>query len=515
LEDRLILYARYLIVGCGLWLFVANLGAAWAVERSFRVTANLPVEANGRLVVFLISETSAKLKNRQPVDGPFWDDPQPLFGIDATSSANYWIVNDESDCFPVKPSQIPLGRYRAQARMDLQRLNSDWRREPLNLWSEVVEFETTTSNVPQVIDLVLSNRVQVETPNQVEGVEWFAVRSELLSRFRGYEVFLRAGVVLPSNYDATKRYPAIYEVPGFGGDHTSAARGRRRAATGDANELANAAFRIVLDPEGPNGHSLFVDSANNGPCGESLTKELIPAIEAKYPLIASSTARVLKGHSSGGWSSLWLALQYPAVFGATWSSAPDPVDFRRFQKIDIYNQPNFYRAIGGDDLPSLRSRGKVQMTVRQESRGEDVLGPDNCSGQQWDSWFAAFGPKNALGNPAALFDPLTGTIDPSVVEHYCGFDICCRLRNDPGTYLPLFRNHVRLVCGTEDSFYLNEAVALLDAEVNSQGRQPSDPGYIKLVPGDHGSVMSSEAMKAIPFEMLVHFRAHGHIPPKK
>ncbi len=38
------------------------------------------------------------------------------------------------------------------------------------------------------------------------------------------------------------------------------------------------------------------------------------------------------GHSSGGWSSLWLQIEHPEVFGGVWSLAPDPVDFRDFVK---------------------------------------------------------------------------------------------------------------------------------------------------------------------------------------
>ncbi len=481
-------------------------------SRTFKVTSTGNKEASGRLIVFLISESSSKLKSAKPVDGPFWDDPQPIFGTDAILAPGQSItLDDRSDCFPICPSQLPPGLYRAQARLDTTRANSSWKREPTNRSSEVVRFEVKETAESQVVELVLNQVVGEKPLKQVDGVEWFEVRSDLLSKFRGLEVMLRAGVVFPKNYNASKKYPAIFEVPGFGGDHSEAASRGAPSRNADSIALSQASFRIVLDPEGPNGHTLFVDSANNGPCGQALTQELITSLEAKYPMIGQSTARVLKGHSSGGWSTLWLATQYPNTFGATWSSAPDPVDFRRFQKVNIYDQPNFYLDADGKDLPSLRSKDQVQMTIRQESRGEDVLGPDNTSAQQWDSWFAAFGPRNAAGNPMALFDPETGTIDRQVAESYRPFDLREMVRKSPETYLPIFRNNIRLICGTEDSFYLNEAVALLDSELQQLGRQPSDKGYVKLVPGDHGSVFASEAMRAIPKEILDHFKAYGHV----
>ena len=492
--------------------------AARAESTAFRVTlgADVPAEpASGRLLVFVVREGSKVPASAEPVDGPFWDDPQPLFGLDATFTPNTAVrVDDTADAFPQPPGALAPGRYRAQARLDRVHANSDWRREPGNLWSDPVAFEVGAEAGERLVDLVLDHVVEPRPLPTVEGVEWFEVKSELLSRFRGEDVFLHAGVVLPQDYDPARRYPAQYEVPGFGGDHRGAAgRPRRRPETGASAELAGASFRIVLDPEGPNGHTLFADSANNGPCGEALVRELVPALERRYPLIAEPSARVLRGHSSGGWSTLWLALTYPDVFGATWSSAPDPVDFRRLQKVDIYGGVNFYAGADGADLPSLRSDGSVTMTIRQEARGEDILGPDNTSAQQWDSWFAVFGPRNGRGHPTALFDPATGAIDPEVAATYRGHDIGGLLRGDPERYLPIFHRNVRLICGSDDSFYLNEAVERLAAELARHPQSEGDAGYVKLVPGDHGSVFASEAMRAIPAEQLAHFRQAGYVPP--
>jgi pimeloyl-ACP methyl ester carboxylesterase len=490
---------------------------AQASEIQFRVTSDQPQPGKGRLIVFLIHEGSKALKNQSPINGPFWNDSQPLFAIDADlKNSQSVVVDDRADYFPVPPSKLAPGSYRVQARFDRARLNSNWRREPGNLWSDVTIFTVKTNDPKdasgqlQVVELVLKNETVVDPKKPTEGVEWFEVKSDRLSKYRGSEVMLRAGVVLPTNYDPTRTYPALYEVPGFGGDHSSAASARRRSGEGARAELASTAFRIVLDPEGPNGHSLFADSANNGPCGQALVEELVPALEAKYPLISKASARLLQGHSSGGWSTLWLALQYPETFGASWPSAPDPVDFRRFQKVDIYSQANFYVDEKGNEMPSLRRGDKVTMSIRQEARGEDILGPDNTSAQQWDSWFAAFGPRNTASNPAALFDPISGAMDRSVAEQYRKFDIGHLLRTDPKRYLPIFRNNIRLICGTEDSFYLNEAVALLKAELTKLGVESTDVGYVKLVPGDHGSVMAHESARAAPSEMLEHLKKSGH-----
>src|SRR5262249_35921870 len=157
---------------------------------------------------------------------------------------------------------------------------------------------------------------------------------------------------------------------------------------------------------------------------------------------------------------LWLALNYPETFGATWSTSPDPVDFHKFQLPDIYGEPNMYGkvreagpAAAGvtlaaiDPYPSYRVAGAPKMTIAQENLMQEDLAPDNTSGTQWDSWQAVFGPRNSRGNPAALYDSKVGFIDKSVAEQYRKYDIAGLLRRQPERFLPIFRDNVRVVVG--------------------------------------------------------------------
>ncbi len=476
--------------------------------------------ATGRLVVYLIREGARIGPRENPADGPFWHDPQPMYGIDVAGLAPgaAAVVDEKATAFPEALDRLAPGTYRAQAVLDLHRDDSDWGREPGNLYSDPITFKVEPNSVGQNIVVRLSHAVEPERLREVPGVELFELRSELLSAFHGREVKLRAGVIRPVNQVAHRRYPAVYEVPGFGGNHAEAFDPygvyRARLPAGSAwIALRERAFWIVLDPESGHGHTLLADSANNGPRARALVEELIPALEARYGLAAAPEARLLRGHSSGGWATLWLAITHPETFGACWSSAPDPVDFRRFQLPDIYGQPSLYvgpAAPGAPDaeLPSLRQAGQSVLTIRQENLIEEVLGPDNTSGQQWDSWMAVWGPRNERGNPAPLYDPVTGAIDPALAERYRPYDIAERLRADSASVGLIFHQRIRLLVGGEDSFYLNEAVALLKPEVEKlsflqypEGRH----GYIKIIPGrDHGTVLTTPEALAIPAEMLEH-----------
>ncbi len=484
--------------------------------------------ATGRLVVYLIKDGAA-VGGADPADAPFFDDPQPMFGMDVKDLAPgaAAAIDGNATSFPAPWSALPAGRYRAQAVLDVHRDNSSWRREPGNLYSAVVPFEVTAKDTPPPLAIKLTTVVEPRKTPDVPGVEVFEVRSALLSDFHGRDVSLRAGVMRPGGFDPTQRYAAVYEVPGFGGDYTGAFQRfhpyRARLPEGSPwLPLRQNAFWIVLDPESPNGHTLFADSANNGPWGRALTEELIPALERKYPLIADPKARLLRGHSSGGWSTIWLAITYPETFGACWSSSPDPVDFRRMQLCDIYGS-NVYTHQNGpgaqEDIPSYRSEGKARMSVRQENLMEEVIGPDNTSGQQWDSWFAVFGPRNDRGNPAALFDPVIGVIDKGVAEQYRKYDITDLMKREPGKYALLFQERIRLVVGTEDNYYLNEAVALLQDEVdNTQFLHLPEGGHGKvlIVPGrDHGTIFGTPEIQNIPAEMVEHLRRAGLMSDKR
>ena len=90
--------------------------------------------------------------------------------------------------------------------------------------------------------------------------------------------------------------------------------------------------------------SYAVNSANNGPYGDAIMKELIPYIENHYRIIQQPYARVLTGGSTGGWESMALQLHHPDFFGGTWTLYPDPLDFRHFQLMDLTKDTNAFYA---------------------------------------------------------------------------------------------------------------------------------------------------------------------------
>ncbi len=477
---------------------------------------------SGRLVVYLLSSESTLYRTNQAANGPFFFDPQPMFGVTLEDhpAGEPVLIGDDATAYPAPPSELEPGYYRVQAVLDRSRTNSDWKREAGNLYSDEFTINVREGTPPSDFLVLVTNRTEPEPwPEDAaeRGVHIVEVTHPGLDGRLGGPTALRAAVVEPIGYDPSKDYPAIYFVPGFGGDHTRALSevgARQRLRMDDPARMLRArAFLVYLDPESGNGHHLFVNSHINGPVGDALADSLIPAIESRFPLIQRPEARIITGHSSGGWASLFAAVTRPDVFGACWSTAPDPVDFRAFQQSDLYEDNSLYFKAGGE-LGSYRSAGAVRMSVRTENLMEEVLGPGNTSGQQWDSWWCAFGVVDDNGAVRPPVDPLTGEIDHEVTALMGErFDINRLVRAEEGPKSALFRRSVRLLMGDQDNYYLERAALLLKetlAEIGERRGEPDPGARVRIIEGaDHSTLLRTPAARSISREMLEHIASIG------
>lgn len=481
---------------------------------------------SGRLIVFFVPDTD-RWAAVDPIDGPFFFRPQPTASIAVVDvkAGGEVVLEPEASIITTHDLDALTGRWRVQAVLDVD-FTARGHLGPGNLVSDVVSVELAPDRRDEVV-LTLRNRVQAEATPTVEGVEWVERRSELLSRHFGRETTLRAGVVLPFGYNdlafPRRIWPTIFVIGGFGANHLGAAADAAMLRAPEARGAIPQAVWIYLDADTPWGHSGFCDSETNGPIGEALVREFIPFLEERFRLISRSDARVVTGHSSGGWTALHLALTYPDTFGHCFASAPDPVDFTAFQRSNLYTDASLHAGRDGAETPSFRSilgpqDDFVHMTVRQERMTEHAIDPNGRSGQQWAAWEAMWSPFDPVRNaPRRIADPESGAIDPVTAEAWSRHDIARRFEQSRETLGPIFRERIRLLCGTRDSFYLNEAVARLKAKVDAwratlpagraskQGR-----GYIELVDGlDHDSMASVAALR-FHREIAVALAEAGH-----
>lgn len=457
---------------------------------AFEVTypAKLRKEAISARVYVFLGTGESKV---EPRIGPDWFRPRPFFARDVKDwkPGETVRIDASADGFPGKLDSLAAGDYAIQAVI---RLNPD---EPKigngegNAYGPVVHAKLEpdkTSSIALEVDRVVPPRSFRET----DRIKLAEVSSPILSAFYHRPIKHRAAVILPTAPPGRK-LPTVYIIPGFGGDHHMAAM----IASGQRMSFGKDLVRVVLDPNCGTGHHVFADSATNGPRGKALVEEFIPYLEKTFPLVADSKARLVNGHSSGGWSSLWLQVTYPDVFGGTWSTSPDPVDFRDFQRIDIYAKgENMFRDREGKPRPIARMGALPAIYYDRFSKMEEVMGP----GGQLGSFEAVFSPLDKEGKPGRLWDRATGAIDSEVARAWEPYDIRLVLERNWDTLGPKLKGKLHVITGGMDTFYLEGAVQLLKDSLAKRG---SD-AVIEIIPGrDHGSILDAKLAQRIDDEM--------------
>ncbi len=465
------------------WLFLAFLligiaaGQSGASARSavqFQVSLQPSLVTNaqdGRLFVILDNTNSPEPRLR--LGDPSDRAPQAFArDVQGFKAGNPMIIGRDAFGFPFDAlSKLPAGDYYVQALLSC---NQDLRRTdaPGNLYSlpRRVRLDQAAS---ATIQIELSRRLPPdELPVDTDQVKFLKVESKLLSRFFGRPIYLRAGILLPRDYgqDASKRYPLWVRIGGLNTRYTAVTGLLREGSSFRRTWLADDTPRFLLlqlDGAGPYGDPYYVNSANNGPYGDGLTRELIPEVERRFHAMAQPAARVLSGTSTGGWVALALQVFNPDYFNGAWSSCPDPVDFRALQLVNLYADSNAYVDHNGKEQPSERNLdGQVVLTMLRETAMENLLGRDNSytfSGEQWGAWNAVFSPQGPDGQPARIWDAQTGKIDPMVAEHWKKYDLRLILERDWKTLGPKLHHKIHIASGEADQYYLNNAVHLLDA----------------------------------------------------
>jgi hypothetical protein len=387
-----------------------------------------------------------------------------------------------------------------------------WNRKPGNLYNKPIKIHFDPSSA-QPIKLTLDQVIPpIEGTDQDPvvmaakdpGAKWLKYmrfKSEKLSAFWGRDVYLGAWILLPDGFDEhpDAHYPlVVYQdhyhagfgpVPFVTSQPDPKTPGARRLANGykffqdwTAGRLPRVILIYVQNANPYYDDSYDVDSANVGPYGSAINQELIPAIEQKYRGIGQGWARATFGGSTGGWEALATQVFYPDFYNGTWAACPDPVDFHAYQDIDLYNDANAFTRKGDfAEIPIAGDRkpdGTVIATAGGEFGFEYVLGTLGRSTEQWNIWQAVFSPAGPDGYPAQIIDPLTGDIDKKVLEYWHDhYDLTAILKRDWPALGPKLEGKLHLTVGDGDTYFLNNAVHLLQKQLESTSNPHSDATF--------------------------------------
>jgi enterochelin esterase-like enzyme len=360
----------------------------------------------------------------------------------------------------------------------------DWKKSPGNLVGAPVNVSFDPKSTTP-IRLVATRAIPpIQAPADTAMVKRIKFQSAILSKWWGQPIYLGATVLLPKDYDThpNVRYPVNYFQ-----DHFSlgAPGGFGRGGDFDRVWMADGTPRFLYvtlqHPSPYYDDSYGVDSENNGPYGEAIVKELIPAVEEKFRAIREPWARMLSGGSTGGWIAVAHQVLYPDFYGGSFASCPDSVDFTYHQIVNIYNDTNAYFIDKGwlkIDRPSeRRPDGNVEVMMKDENWYELVVGDKSRSGGQWDIWEATYSPVGADGYPKRLWNKETGEIDKSVAQQWKKYDMAETLRTYWPALGPKIGGKLHIYIGDMDSYYLNDAVEKLN-EFLSKADDPKFTGEV-------------------------------------
>ena len=508
-----------------------------AAQRRFEIAlapgAN-QAPVTGRLVVIVAKRDQPEPRLTVSPTGP------ALFAIDIEQlrPGQTAVVDDQSLGYPTALSRLPDGEYFVQAVVNVY--EQARRADGHTIWVKLNDGSQETFNVaagniysaPQRIQLSSSGTTRIvidktiprpADPVDTEWVKRVRVQSQKLTRFWGRPIFIQATVLLPRGYAQRTdvRYPVVFT---FGhnipfGFSTDSARTRNigqinpvtgvetgwdfyKAWNGDAFPRFIAVSFEQQTPYFPDSYS--INSANNGPYADALLEEVIPALERQFRMIGKPYARLAEGASTGGWQTLALQLHYPDYFGGAWVLQPDPIDFRDFQLVNIYEDENAFTLPLGSFLTTERPfrrtvKGLPVWSLRDFSRYEEVMGSRGRGGWQLQGWEAVFGPIGADGYPKPLWDKLTGKIDREVANYWRdnGYDLRAFAEKNWSTIGPRLAGKLHFFAGDMDDFYLNLAVYRFEEFARSTTNPKSDATFT------YGRPMKGHSWHAMPWAQLV------------
>jgi hypothetical protein len=500
----------------------AMLAGAASAEPTFAVSFPAAVEAKaqtGRVIVLVSRDFSREPKSHvspdEPLASPY------IFGLNVTDLAPGQAVSvgDAAFGWPARRlSDLPAGDYYVQAVLNRYETfhmgdgrtlqlppdrgeGQQWAEKPGNLYSRPVRVHIDPAH-PAATALALDQVIGPIAPKtDSEFIRHIRIKSALLSKFWGRDVYIGAHVLVPKDFDKhpEARFPLMVfhgHYPGdISGFRTTPPDPNLKPDYSDRFHLAGynriqqqeayAFYQRWISPDFPRflvieiehanpyyDDSYAVNSANLGPYGDAINHELIPAIEKKFRGLGQGWARFTYGGSTGGWEALATQVFYPDMYNGAFAACPDPIDFRAYTVINIYKDKNAYALTGeasNVERPAIRNYlGEVFATQRDSNYAELATGDRGRSGGQYDIWQAVFGPVGEDGYPKPIFDKVTGDIDPAVAaywrEHY---DLSHIIERDWASLAPKLQGKIHIYVGIGDTYFLTNSVYYAQDQLES------------------------------------------------
>ncbi len=523
---------------------IAELASEHNVGLQFAISfpeASSKEQLDGRLLLLVSTDSSREPRFQISEDLT----TQQVFGIDVEGlrPGQEAIVGATAFGYPVRNlAQVPRGEYTVQAllhryetfkrsdghtvKLPMDRgEGQQWNRAPGNLYSTPQKI-TIDPQKSDTIKILLDKVIPpIVPPKDTKYIKHVKMQSKLLSDFWGRPMYLGANILLPEGFDShpDARYPlAIFHghfPADFGGFRETPPDPDLKPEYSDRFKLEGynrivqeQAYKFYQEWTGPNfprmiiieiqhanpyyDDSYAVNSANLGPYGDAITYELVPLVENQFRGIGKGWARFMYGGSTGGWEALAAQIFYPDEYNGAWGACPDPIDFRAYTVVNIYDHKNAYRADAKwkqTPRPGKRNYlGELAATIEEMNYMELALGTKSRSGGQFDIWEAVYSPVGQDGYPKPIWNKVTGEIDHAVAAHWReNYDLGHILKRDWSKIGPKLAGKLHIYVGEADNYFLNDAVYLVEDFLKTT-KNPHSAGEVDYEPraehcwnGDH------------------------------
>lgn len=284
-------------------------------------------------------------------------------------------------------------------------------------------------------------------------------------------------VLLPEDFTDATRYPTIWMLDGYLGSGRTQLNHPGAVGTPFGDEMLRWQRERLLppvifvfpDPSTLLGGSQYIDSVSCGPFMRHITEELVPFVDANLPTIATKSARVLAGHSSGGFGALALAMLRPGVFGSAVVSAADSA-------FELSQRSSFGRvclALARHDGVEAFLAGALAAQARGLSEDDEVLLEVLAMG-------SCYSPAPHLPGWCELpFDPSTGELRPDVWARWQEWDPVVLAGTHTAALAEL--DHLHLDCGDDDRYFAHLGHRRISAILERAGV----PHLLTEFPGGH------------------------------
>jgi len=143
-------------------------------------------------------------------------------------------------------------------------------------------------------------------------------------------------IYLPPGYlsDSNRRFPVVYLLHGYNEANTVWRDGHYQGfhikeSLDSLIHNGKVCEMIVVMPDGRNayGGCYFTNSSVTGNWGDYISGDLVRYVDRTYRTLPNRLSRGIAGQSMGGYSAIYLAMNYPQTFSSVYGLSPCCLDF--------------------------------------------------------------------------------------------------------------------------------------------------------------------------------------------